>query len=65
MLGYYPQVMLAGSRINHGMATDMAEKMVKQIPGADLEGAMCEYGILLVAWNAPPRADALIGAWRL
>jgi UDP-N-acetyl-D-galactosamine dehydrogenase len=111
MLGYFPQVILAGRRINDGMGKYIAEQTVKQliqhgspVKGADvivlgltfkedvpdlrnsrvidvvreLESygasvhvhdpvarpaeAEHEYGVKLVAWDALPRAAAIVGA---
>jgi UDP-N-acetyl-D-galactosamine dehydrogenase len=111
MLGYFPQVILAGRRINDGMGKYVAEQTVKQliqngsaVKGADvivlgltfkedvpdlrnsrvidvvreLESygarvhvhdpvahpaeAEHEYGLKLVAWEALPRAAAIVGA---
>ena len=111
MLGYHPQVILAGRRINDGMGKYVAEQTVKQmiaagssIKGAnvvvlgltfkencpdlrnskvidvirELESYGCqvhvhdpvaaaaeakhEYGIDLKAWNALPKADAIVAA---
>jgi len=111
MLGYHPQVILAGRRINDGMGKYVAEQTVKQliqdgsaVKGADVvvlgltfkencpdlrnsrvidvvrelqsygatvhvhdpvaqpEEAMHEYGVKLVAWDALPRAAAMVAA---
>ena len=110
-LGYHPQVILAGRRINDGMGKFVAEKTIKLMaqsgrplagaravvlgltfkencpdlrnsrvpdivrelesfgvevsvhdPVADAEEAMREYGIRLKAWDALPKADALVVA---
>jgi UDP-N-acetyl-D-galactosamine dehydrogenase len=110
-LGYHPQVILAGRRINDGMGKYVAEKTIKLMaqsgrplagaravvlgltfkencpdlrnsrvpdivrelesfgvevsvhdPVADAEEAIREYGIRLKAWDALPRADALVVA---
>ena len=111
MIGYHPQVILAGRRINDGMGKFIAEQTVKhmigrgcQIKGArvnvlgltfkedcpdirntrvidvinelksfgvdvhvhdpipDIEEARHEYGLELEAWDALPRADAIVVA---
>jgi UDP-N-acetyl-D-galactosamine dehydrogenase len=112
MLGYHPQVILAGRRINDGMGQFVAEKTVKLMiqqginikgakvsvlgltfkedcpdlrnskvidvirelqdfgcevivhdPLADMEEAMHEYGVKLVAWEQLPKdADAIVVA---
>jgi UDP-N-acetyl-D-galactosamine dehydrogenase len=111
MLGYHPQVILAGRRINDGMGKYVAEQTVKQMiaagqqirgakvnvlgltfkedcadlrnskvvdivdelksygvdvfvhdPYGDAAEAHEEYGIDLTAWEALPRAGALIAA---
>ncbi len=111
MLGYHPQVILAGRRINDGMGKFIAEQTVKQMiaggsyikgakvnvlgltfkedcadlrnskvvdiiqeltsygvevfvhdPEADAEEALHEYGVRLLAWDALPRADAIVAA---
>ncbi len=111
MLGYHPQVILAGRRINDGMGRFVAEQTVKQLvqagfevrgsdvavlgltfkedcadlrnsrvidvireletfgvnvhvhdPLAEPAHAMAEYGIGLVAWDALPRAQAIVAA---
>lgn len=110
-LGYHPQVILAGRRINDGMGKYVAEQTVKQMirNGSAVKGApvivlgltfkencpdlrnskvidvirelqsygcqvhvhdpvaapgeaVHEYGIHLVAWDALPRADAIVAA---
>ena len=110
-LGYHPQVIIAGRRINDGMGKFIAEQTVKQMiaagsyvkgakvnilgltfkencadlrnskvvdiikelqsynievsvhdPEADPDEAMHEYGIRLLAWEALPRADAVVAA---
>jgi len=110
-LGYHPQVILAGRRINDGMGKYIAEQTVKQMiasgstirgakvnvlgltfkedcadlrnskvvdiinelktygvevavhdPEADPAEALHEYGVKLVAWDALPRADAIVAA---
>jgi UDP-N-acetyl-D-galactosamine dehydrogenase len=110
-LGYHPQVILAGRRINDGMGKFIAEQTVKQMiangshvkgasvnvlgltfkedcadlrnskvvdivdelrsygvdvhvhdPHADAQDARHEYGIELRAWDALPRAHAVIAA---
>jgi UDP-N-acetyl-D-galactosamine dehydrogenase len=111
MLGYHPQVILAGRRINDGMAKFIAESTIKNMiaagshikgakvnvlgltfkedcadlrnskvadvvnelksfgvevfvhdPHADPAEALHEYGVALVAWDALPRADAIVAA---
>ncbi len=111
MLGYHPQVILAGRRINDGMGKYIAEQTVKQMiangsavkgarvnvlgltfkencadlrnskvldivaelrsygvevavhdPEADPDEAREQHGIVLRAWEALPRADAIIAA---
>ncbi len=111
MLGYHPQVILAGRRINDGMGKYIAEQTVKQMiaagsqvrgskvnvlgltfkencadlrnskvvdiieelktygvevfvhdPQGDPEEALGEYGVRLSAWEALPRADAVVAA---
>jgi len=111
MLGYHPQVILAGRRINDGMGKYIAEQTVKQMiasgcnvkgakvnilgltfkedcadlrnskvvdiinelksygidvavhdPHAEADEALREYGVALSAWDALPRADAIIAA---
>ena len=111
MLGYHPQVILAGRRINDGMGKYIAEQTVKQMiaggsfikgarvnvlgltfkencadlrnskvidiinelqsygidvavhdPEGDPAEALHEYGVRLVAWDALPRADAIVAA---
>ncbi len=111
MLGYHPQVILAGRRINDGMGKFIAEQTVKQMiaggsfikgarvnvlgltfkencadlrnskvidiinelqsygidvavhdPEGDPTEALHEYGVRLVAWDALPRADAIVAA---
>jgi UDP-N-acetyl-D-galactosamine dehydrogenase len=111
MLGYTPQVILAGRRINDGMGKHVAEQTVKQmiandlpVKGADIivlgmtfkencpdlrnskvidvvrelrsfganvlvhdpiaSSAECEheYGVALTAWEALPRASAMVAA---
>ena len=111
MLGYFPQVILAGRRINDGMGKYIAEQTVKQLiqhgstvkgadvivlgltfkedvpdlrnsrvidvvrelesygarvhvhdPVAQAAEAEHEYGVKLVAWEALPRAAAIVGA---
>ena len=111
MVGYHPQVILAGRRINDGMGRFVAEQTIKQIvqAGFDVRGAdvvvlgltfkedcadlrnsrvidvicelqsfgvnvhvhdpvaepahaMSEYEIALKAWDALPRAHALVAA---
>jgi len=111
MLGYTPQVILAGRRINDGMGKYVAEQTVKQMIASDLpvKGAAVivlgmtfkencpdirnskvidvvrelqsfgvkvlvhdpiadsqecehEYGVALTAWDALPRASALVAA---
>ena len=110
-LGYHPQVILAGRRINDGMGKYVADQAIKRMaqsgcpiagaravvlgltfkencpdlrnsrvpdivrelesfgvevsvhdPVADAEEAMREYGIRLKAWDALPKADALVVA---
>ena len=110
-LGYHPQVILAGRRINDGMGKYIAEQTVKQMiaggshvkgakvvvlgltfkencadvrnskvvdiihelasygvevhvhdPEADAAEAAREYGVTLTAWDALPRADAVVAA---
>ena len=111
MLGYHPQVILAGRRINDSMGKYIAEQTVKQLiqagsqikgakvnvlgitfkenvpdlrnskvadliaelrcygvevfvhdPVADVGQARREYGVELLAWEALPKADAMIVA---
>lgn len=111
MLGYHPQVILAGRRINDGMGKFIAEQTIKHMiaagsyikgarvnvlgltfkencgdlrnskvidiikelqsygvevfvtdPQADVEEAMHEYGVRLLAWDDLPRADAVVAA---
>jgi UDP-N-acetyl-D-galactosamine dehydrogenase len=111
MLGYHPQVILAGRRINDGMGKYIAEQTIKQMiasgsyvkgarvnvlgltfkencadlrnskvvdiihelesfgaevfvhdPEADPHEAMHELGVPLLAWDALPRADAMVAA---
>jgi len=111
MLGYHPQVILAGRRINDGMGKYIADETVKQLvrasvpvkgchinvlgltfkencpdlrnskvidvvrelesfgaivhvhdPVADPLEAHHEYGVTLEAWDALPRADAIVAA---
>jgi UDP-N-acetyl-D-galactosamine dehydrogenase len=111
MLGYHPQVILAGRRINDGMAKFIAETTIKNMiaagcqikgarvnvlgltfkedcadlrnskvgdvinelrsfgvevfvhdPYADAAEALHEYGVELVAWDALPRASAIVAA---
>jgi UDP-N-acetyl-D-galactosamine dehydrogenase len=111
MLGYHPQVILAGRRINDGMGKYIAEQTVKQMiatgvsirgakvnvlgltfkedcadlrnskvadiinelksygvevfvhdPAADAAEAKHEYGVDLCAWEALPRAQAIVAA---
>ena len=111
MLGYHPQVILAGRRINDGMAKFIAESTIKNMiaagshikgakvivlgltfkedcadlrnskvgdvikelvsfgvqvlvhdPYADPAEALHEYGVRLHAWDALPRADAIVAA---
>ena len=111
MLGYHPQVILAGRRINDGMGKYIAEQTVKQMiaggsfikgarvnvlgltfkencadlrnskvidiinelqsygidvavhdPEGDPAEALHEYGVKLIAWDALPRADAIVAA---
>jgi len=111
MMGYNPQVILAGRRINDGMGKFIAEQTVKQMiaAGSYVKGAkvnvlgltfkencgdlrnskvvdilnelrsygvqvfvtdpralpaeaLSEYGIELLAWEALPRADAIVAA---
>jgi UDP-N-acetyl-D-galactosamine dehydrogenase len=111
MVGYHPQVILAGRRINDGMGRFVAEQTIKQIvqagfdvrgadvvvlgltfkedcadlrnsrvidvicelqsfgvnvhvhdPVAEAAHAMSEYEIALKAWDALPRAHALVAA---
>ena len=110
-LGYHPQVILAGRRINDGMGKYVADQAIKRMaqsgcpiagaravvlgltfkencpdlrnsrvpdivrelesfgvevsvhdPVADAEEAMREHGIRLKAWDALPKADALVVA---
>jgi UDP-N-acetyl-D-galactosamine dehydrogenase len=110
-LGYHPQVILAGRRINDGMGKYVAEQTVKQMiqagfavkdadvivlglafkencadlrnsrvidvvrelqsygarvhvhdPVADADDARHEYGVDLVAWDALPKASAIVAA---
>lgn len=46
MLGYHPQVILAGRRINDGMAKFVAEKVVKEIIKADHHVKGCVVNVL-------------------
>ena len=111
LLGYHPQVILAGRRINDGMGKYIAEQAIKHMirgglevrgapvvvmgltfkedvpdlrnsrvidvvrelesygarvfvhdPIADPAEAMHEYGVELVAWDALPKAHALVAA---
>jgi len=111
MLGYHPQVILAGRRINDGMGKYIAEQTIKQMiasgsyvkgarvnvlgltfkencadlrnskvidiihelksfgaevfvhdPQADPHDAMADLGVELCAWDALPRADAMVAA---
>jgi len=111
MLGYHPQVILAGRRINDGMAKFVAEQTIKQLiaggstikgakvnvlgltfkedcadlrnskvidiinelrsygvdvyvtdPQAEVDEAMHEYGVKLLAWAELPQADAVVAA---
>lgn len=111
MLGYHPEVILAGRRINDGMAKFIADQTIKQMinagshikgakvnvlgltfkencpdlrnskvidvvreleafgcdvhvhdPVADADEAMHEYGVTLRAWDALPKADAIVAA---
>ncbi len=111
MLGYHPQVILAGRRINDGMGKFIAEQTIKQMiaagspvkgakvnvlgltfkedcgdlrnskvidiihelqsygvevcvtdPAAEAGEAMHEYGVKLQAFEALPRADAIVAA---
>jgi UDP-N-acetyl-D-glucosamine/UDP-N-acetyl-D-galactosamine dehydrogenase len=111
MLGYHPQVILAGRRINDGMGKFIAEQTIKNMiaagssirgakvnvlgltfkencgdlrnskvidiirelqsygvevfvtdPQADAAEAMHEYGVALTAFDALPRADAVVAA---
>ena len=111
MLGYHPQVILAGRRINDGMGKYIAEQTIKQMsqaglpikdsvvlvlgltfkencpdlrnskvidvireldsygvkvvvhdPIAEPAEAMHEYGVQLTAWDALPRAQAIVAA---
>jgi len=45
-LGYHPQVILAGRRINDGMGAYIAQKLVKLLIGADHPVRHCRVGIL-------------------
>ena len=111
MLGYHPQVILAGRRINDGMGKYIAEQTIKKMiaggsyvkgakvnvlgltfkencadlrnskvadvinelktygvevfvhdPYGDTAEAQHEYGVELLAWDALPRADAIVAA---
>src|SRR4051794_23664903 len=111
MLGYHPQVILAGRRINDGMGKYIAEQTIKQMiasgsyvkgarvnvlgltfkencadvrnskvvdiihelksfgaevfvhdPQVDPHDAMTDLGVELCAWDALPRADAMVAA---
>src|SRR3954465_13311670 len=111
MLGYHPQVITAGRRINDGMGKYIAEQTIKQMiasgsyvkgarvnvlgltfkencadlrnskvidiihelksfgaevfvhdPQADPHDAMADLGVELCAWDALPRADAMVAA---
>ncbi|MFO1226676.1 nucleotide sugar dehydrogenase [Roseateles sp.] len=111
MLGYHPQVILAGRRINDGMGKFIAEQTIKQMiaagnpikgakvnvlgltfkencgdlrnskvidiinelksygvdiyvtdPTAEVEEAMHEYGVKLLAWDELPVAGAIVAA---
>ncbi|WP_394778513.1 nucleotide sugar dehydrogenase [Undibacterium sp.] len=46
MLGYHPQVILAGRRINDGMAKFVAEKVVKEIIKADHHVKGCVVNVM-------------------
>src|SRR5476649_96779 len=46
MLGYHPQVILAGRRINDGMAKFVAEKTVKEIIKAGIHVKGCKVNVL-------------------
>jgi len=46
MLGYHPQVILAGRRINDGMAKFIAEKAVKEIIKAGIHVKGCKVNVL-------------------
>jgi len=45
-LGYHPEVILAGRRINDGMGKFVAEKTVKMMLAAGLDVSRCKVGIL-------------------
>lgn len=111
MIGYHPQVILAGRRINDSMGKFIAEQTIKHMiasgsyikgakvnvlgltfkencgdlrnskvidiinelksygvevfvtdPQAEVEEAMHEYGVKLLAWDELPRADAIVAA---
>jgi UDP-N-acetyl-D-galactosamine dehydrogenase len=46
MIGYHPQVILAGRRINDGMAKFIAEKTVKEIINAGIHVKGCKVNVL-------------------
>jgi UDP-N-acetyl-D-galactosamine dehydrogenase len=46
MLGYHPQVILAGRRINDGMGAYIAQRMVKMLIGSDRRVKGARIGIL-------------------
>jgi UDP-N-acetyl-D-galactosamine dehydrogenase len=45
-LGYHPQVILAGRRINDGMGTYVAQKLIKLLIGRDLPVKRAKVGVL-------------------
>jgi UDP-N-acetyl-D-galactosamine dehydrogenase len=45
MLGYHPQVILAGRRINDGMGTFIAQKLVKMLVNADIPVKGARVGV--------------------
>ena len=52
MLGYHPQVILAGRRINDGMGKYVAEQTVKQMIANDLHTWL--WRLLIVDMELPP-----------
>jgi UDP-N-acetyl-D-galactosamine dehydrogenase len=62
-VGYHPQVILAGRRINDGMATFVVQRMVKLLIQADLPVRQARVGILGMTFkeNVPDLRNSKVG----
>jgi UDP-N-acetyl-D-galactosamine dehydrogenase len=65
-LGYRPEVILSGRRINDSMGPYVAQRLIKMMAGLDLPPARLRVGILGLTFkeNVPDVRNSKVIAWR-